>query len=247
MNSDAAIKPLQFDTAISAAPVDTARQDGVACVVCRRTMQHEYFDVDGQSTCPSCRNDIAQLAETPREWGVLARACLFGFVAAILGALVYYAVIAITNLEIGIVAIAIGYMVGYGIRMATKGRGGRRFQVIALVLTYWAVGLAYTPIVVGEIWKQGETQQAAGDTSAAAASPETSEDAGGSNLLLALAVLVGFTFALPVMVVAGSLPGGLISAAIIAFGMHQAWRMTAAPRPHITGPYRIVSRPPALA
>ena len=164
MNSDATIKPLQFDTAISGAPAEAgSSQDAVACVACRRTMHDEYFDVDGQSTCASCRDEIAQFAETPREWGVLARACAFGFVAAILGAIVYYAVIAITDFEIGIVAIAIGYMVGYGIRMATKGRGGRRFQVIALVLTYWAVGLAYTPLAIAGMGEPDETQQASGN------------------------------------------------------------------------------------
>ena len=256
MNSDpATIKPLQFDTATPGLPAEAGISNaGVTCVACRRTLVDEYFDVDGQSTCPSCRNDIARYAETPREWGVLARACLFGFVAAILGAIVYYAVIAITEFEIGIVAIAIGYMVGYGIRMATKGRGGRRFQIMALVLTYWAVGLAYTPLVIAGVGNQEETQQASGNATGstiapadAPVAPDTPDAADAPNLPLALALLVALTFALPVMVVAGSLPSGLISGFIIAIGMHQAWRMTAAPQPQITGPYRIGADPPALA
>ena len=37
-------------------------------------------------------------------------------------------------------------MVGWAIRKGTAGRGGRRFQILAAVLTYWAVGLAYTPL-----------------------------------------------------------------------------------------------------
>ena len=52
---------------------------------------------------------------------------------------------------------------------------------------------------------------------------------------VAVMVLFAFSFALPVIVVIGSFPGGLLSAAIIGFGMHQAWRMTAAPRFTITG------------
>jgi hypothetical protein len=39
------------------------------------------------------------------------------------------------------------------------------------------------------------------------------------------------------------MPGGLISAAIILFGMQQAWSMTAAPSLVITGPFRIAPRP----
>ena len=262
------MKPLQFDTAIPSVPAEAdSKQQGVSCIGCRRPLRDQYYDVDGQSACRSCRDEAARLAETPREWGVFARACLFGFVAAILGAIVYYAVIAITNFEIGIVAIAIGFMVGYGIRMATKGRGGRRFQVVALVLTYWAVGLAYMPLVLGEMLKEEESQQAdaqpdapdtpvALDALAASDAPEAPEapDTLAApaaverlNLPLAFAFFVGFSFALPVLAVVSSLPGGLISAAIIAFGMQQAWQMTAAPQPQITGPYRIGAGPRAPA
>ena len=267
MRSDSGIiKPLQFDTAIPSVPAEADnKQQGVSCIACRRPLRDQYYDVDGQAACRSCRDEVARLAETPREWGVFARACLFGFVAAILGAIVYYAVIAITNFEIGIVAIAIGYMVGYGIRMATKGRGGRRFQVAALVLTYWAVGLAYMPLVLGEMLKEEESQQADADTTPPAealatadtvdtadiADPADTPSAPATveqlNLPLAFVFLVGFSFALPVLTVVSSLPGGLISAAIIAFGMQQAWHMTAAPQPQITGPYRIGAGPLAPA
>jgi hypothetical protein len=201
-------------------------------------MTDEYFDVNGQSACQSCRDQIAQHAETPRGWAVLARASLFGMGAAILGAVLYYAVVAITNFEIGIVAIAIGYMVGYAVRRGTRGRGGRRFQVMAVILTYWAVGLAYTPIV----FKAGREQnQQAAQTQANPPASEGVDAAGTSdvNLPLAITMLLGFSLALPVLVVIGSLPGGFISAAIIAFGMRQAWRMTAAPQVQIAGPYRI--------
>ena len=264
MRSDpSTVKPLQFDTAIPSGPAEAhSVQQGVSCVGCRRPLRNEYFDVDGQSTCRSCRDQAARLAETPREWGVFFRACLFGFVAAVLGAIVYYAVIAITNFEIGIVAIAIGYMVGQGIRMATQGRGGRRFQVIALVLTYWAVGLAYVPFIFSEVSKTDTTEQASISTTtvadapdaSAADEPEADEPASaapaspdGVNLPVAVAILAGFSLLLPVLTIVSSLPGGLISAAIIAFGMQQAWRMTAAPQPQISGPYRIGAGPPAAA
>jgi hypothetical protein len=247
-------KPLQFETAISSVPAEAgSSQPGVTCVACQRTSLDKYFDVNGQSVCESCRNEIAQHAETPRGWAVLARAGLFGLVAAILGAVLYYAVIAITNFEIGIVAIAIGYMVGYGIRLGTRGRGGRRFQVIALVLTYWAVGLAYTPILFSEMSKQDVTQQASTNTTAPVDVPDAPDasnaaDASGAfSLPLALAIVLGISFALPVLTVVSSLPGGLISAAIIAFGMHQAWRMTAVPQLQISGPYRIGAGPAAAA
>ena len=54
-----------------------------------------------------------------------------GLGAGIVGAAIYYAVIAITHLEIGIVAILIGYMVGRAVRKGARGHGGLRFQIDA--------------------------------------------------------------------------------------------------------------------
>jgi hypothetical protein len=132
----------------------------------------------------------------------------------------YYGVIAITNVELGLVAIAIGYLVGYAVRAGTGGRGGRRFQILAVLLTYFSVSLAYAMLAV------------------------FANDAEGA---VNVPVLLGLLFVFPVLVVYHSLPGGLLSAAIIAFGMQQAWQMTKAPALAFTGPYRIADRAPALA
>jgi hypothetical protein len=256
-----AAQPLQFDRAVSTtAKTDTAAPaEGVTCVVCAKTIADKYFDINGQPTCDRCKQQVARQAETPTGFGVFGRAVLFGLGATLLGAALYYAVIAITDFEIGIVAIAIGFMVGYAIRMATDNRGGLRFQILAIVLTYWAVGLAYTPFIfTGDSQSQEEAQIAPASTEPvatelvaaepAATDPTSTEPApeakpmGAMGLLLATGLLFAVSFALPVLSVFSSLPGGLISAAIIAFGMQQAWRMTAAPEIVITGPFRIARK-----
>ena len=237
--------PLQFDTAVpSVAPSGVITAQGVTCTVCQRAISDEYFDVNGQSVCDGCRTQLAQLAQTPRSWGLFVKAGLFGLVAAILGATLYYAVIAITNFEIGIVAIAIGYMVGWAIRKATANRGGRRYQVLALVLTYWAVGLAYTPLTFQQLAEEDKDkkEQAQKATDTAAPAPAEPQDAATAiNIPMVLAILVGFSLALPVLIVFGSLPGGLLSALIIGIGMRQAWQLTAVPPLRISGPYRIAA------
>lgn len=251
MDSDSdRTEPLQFETAI---PSDVPTEQGIAaaagviCAACQRTIADQYFDVNGQPVCESCREQIAQHAETPRGWGVFGRTALFGVAAAILGAILYYAVIAITDFEIGIVAIAIGYMVGYAVRnIGARGRGGRRFQVLALVLTYWAVGLAYMPFAFRGATEAAQEQEATTAKTAAAEPQGATEASDDPNVMLAVLVLFGLTLALPVLSVIGSLPGGLISAAIIAFGMYQAWRMTGALQVQITGPYRIAAERAAL-
>ena len=250
-----AAPPLQFDKAVSTtARTDAAPAEGVTCVVCQKTIADRYFDINGQPTCDRCKQQVAREAETPKGFGVFGKAVLFGLGATLLGAALYYAVIAITDFEIGIVAIAIGFMVGYAIRMATDNRGGLRFQILALVLTYWAVGLAYTPFIfTGGTQVQDNALIAPASTELTSTEPVSTEPAptesapedqpmGAMGLLIATGLLLAVSLALPVLSVFSSLPGGLISAAIIAFGMHQAWRMTGAPQIVITGPFRIARK-----
>lgn len=226
---------LQFDTAVPNAPAGLSLQSssGVTCAQCHNTLTEEYYDVNSVSVCDRCRVAIEQIAAPLTAWGPFVRAAIFGVGAAIAGAILYYGVIAITNLEIGIVAIAIGYMVGYAIRRATGSRGGRRLQILAIVLTYWSVGLAYTPVAFKQLADAEQTRTSQEVTT------ESEDGLTGGQLVIGLAIVAALTLVLPVMVIFGSLPGGLISAVIIGVGMRQAWRMTAAPTLVVSGPYRI--------
>jgi hypothetical protein len=256
---------LQFDTATPGKmPAAAAPEQGVSCAVCKRSIADKYFDINGQPACDRCRLKVVRESETPTGVAAFGKAVVYGLAASILGAIVYYAVIAITNFEIGIVAIAIGFMVGYAVRKATEDRGGLRYQVLAIVLTYWAVGLAYTPFLF-TAGDQGDPQAQIEPASTGTAASEPVADAapaaaesdlapesapadaslGAAGMALAFAIMFALTWALPVLSVVSSMPGGLISAAIILFGMQQAWRMTAAPNLVITGPFRIAPRPAA--
>jgi hypothetical protein len=253
---------LQFDRVetTGASPDATATAPEVVCAVCSKSVGSEYYHVNDKPVCAGCRDVLLSAAATPRTTGPLVRAGLFGLGAAIAGAAIYYAVIAITNFEIGLVAILIGYMVGYSVRKGAAGRGGRRFQVVALVLTYWAVGLAYTPLAFKEVMGKGNdtASQTSDSTTAVAPAPpddnaaasrdsavvtdaisKADEPMTGRSFLLGLGLLFVFVFALPVMYIIGSLPGGLLSALIIFIGMRQAWTMTAAHKLEISGPYKV--------
>jgi hypothetical protein len=157
---------LQFDRVEKAGAdpgANTSSLD-VICTVCGKPVGTEYYHANGQPVCASCRHVLQSVAATPRNAGPILRAGLFGLGGAIAGAAIYYAVIAITEFEIGLVAILIGYMVGYMVRKGAGGRGGRRFQILATVLTYWAVGLAYTPLAFKGM--TGDSKSASSDSSA---------------------------------------------------------------------------------
>src|SRR5688572_17819878 len=79
----------------------------------------------------------------------MIRSAFFGLVAAVIGAFIYYTVTTLTGWEIGLVAILIGYMVGYAIMLGSEGIGGRKYQFMAAALTYFSVGLAYFSLAGG--------------------------------------------------------------------------------------------------
>src|SRR5438477_727940 len=108
---------LQFDHAISSSAASgSAARPAVACLACHTAIETEYYDINGKSFCGRCRDTIESAAETPRGVAPFVTASVFGLGAGIAGALLYYAVIAIAHLEIGLVAVLIGYMVGYAVR-----------------------------------------------------------------------------------------------------------------------------------
>lgn len=167
------------------------------------------------------------------------RASVLGLGAALAGAIIYYAVIAIANLQIGYIAILIRYMVGYAVRKGARGRGGLRFQILAVALTYFAICLAYTPIVVKQMIRANRVTTNAAAAGGAASTRTASPKPTAPRLLWSLLALLLFIVALPVLFVWGSFPSGLISAFIIFIGLRQSWKMTAAPQIQVLGPYRV--------
>ena len=250
MSADDRDAQLQFDRVEIEQPSGTA-PEGLNCKACGGAIRTEYFSWNGAPLCETCKTTVETARTTARRWSTFGRAMAFGIGAMIAGAILYFAVLAITKLEIGLIAIVIGYMVGYSVRRGSRGWGGRRFQVLALALTYYAVGLAYFPLVIQSA-RENAAKRSAAATSAGqpAASPAatttTSTDAPRApqrvtpvGPLSGVGFILLFCAALPVISVVGSFPSGLISAAIIGFGMRQAWRMTAALPIEITGPYRL--------
>ncbi len=253
---------LQFDRVSTgtdpSAPPDTL---AVICAACRTSIETTYFEVNGSVLCRLCRTRAESAAAAPRGIVPFMTSALYGLGAGVVGAIIYYAVIAITNFEIGIVAVLIGYMVGYAVHKGAGSRGARRFQLLAVALTYSSIALAYAPLVFNQAIDTAQDARAAtagsnSDTTAATATAPAAttatetvqappEKLSGRRALVSLVFLAAFIAALPVLAVFGSLPSGLISAFIIFIGMKQAWRMTGAPSLQILGPYRVGAAPAA--
>src|SRR5262245_57707174 len=100
-----------------------------ACVQCKKPITDEYFEVGGHMICRAC-------SEGFRRGGELLPALGYGAGAAVLGTLVWYAVIAAFNMELGIIAIGVGLLVGLAVRKGSGNLGGAKFQALAIALTY---------------------------------------------------------------------------------------------------------------
>jgi hypothetical protein len=252
---------LQFDRVQTGTTnAGTAAPSGVVCQSCGAAIRTSYFSLGEASICGLCRANFEEAVEKSRSWSTFFKASLFGLVASIVGAIIYYGVIAITNLEIGLVAILIGYMVGFAVRRGALGFGGLRYQILGVALTYLAVSLAYVPLVFQSAHGEGTPE----DPIVVHASPDIPPPEPGATLEItavkspltddaegdakpvtpgeavkALGALAVLFLGLPIIAIVYSMPSGLISALIIGFGLRQAWRMTAGIPLEVTGPYRV--------
>jgi hypothetical protein len=173
----------------------------------------------------------------------LATAILYGAGAALAGCIIYAAVAVLLNIEIGIVAIAVGYMVGKAVRAGSRGLGGRPQQILAVLLTYFSITTSYVSVAIYAYAKNPQRFEQAqksrksidGAKPADAQAADSSENprrTGVAGALLGLFILLA---AAPFFQL-GSI-GGFISLFIIFIGLQKAWRLTGRSELVVTGPY----------
>jgi hypothetical protein len=177
----------------------------------------------------------------------------------VLGAGIYYAIVALTHYELGIVAIVVGLLVGKAVRKGSNGRGGWRYQALAMVLTYLAIVATYAPPIFQALGEQIDQRAAAksstaapgreatpapvitvtpgADTSATASDNGHPKVAGAGTVIAALALLAGLILAAPILSAMNS-PIGFI---IIGIALYEAWKINRGTAFTITGPYRVVA------
>src|SRR6266542_1094877 len=135
--------PLQLDRAEPVGGAGPAPSAGpLTCAACRQPIAEHYFELNGNVACGPCRDGIVQQLQGPLGRRRFWRAFWFGSGAALVSAILWYAVSAITGYQIGLVAVAVGFIVGLAVKKGGEGRGGRKLQVLALLLTYGAMAAA---------------------------------------------------------------------------------------------------------
>jgi hypothetical protein len=245
---------LQFETATYEKPESHA-----SCQVCRRRLGAAYWQWIGRMVCEKCRSDVAMLEANARRGKTFARALGLGGAAAIGGGVGYAIFVKVTNIQLALVTIGIGWLVAKAIRKVTKGFGGVRFQVLAVALTYVGASMGYAPAVF-EALSNARTHAPATASSASSSTakspgiapvsvapegsvssadqtapsrPPSPRHASPLGAIIALVLLAGLVIAAPVLTIAQAPIGALI----VVFGLYQAWKMTKSVSSRVEGPF----------
>jgi hypothetical protein len=254
---------LQFD---KVEPTAGSAAGPATCGSCQQPLASLYYQANGQPVCERCKAQLEYDRMSSSGPANLVRAGAFGFLAAVAGGALWYAVRATTGYEIGLIAIVVGVMVGAAVRAGSRRRGGRLYQVLAVALTYFGICVQYVPDIVKAIREMpapdhqaavatpGAAVPAAPTSAAvvpagaapavapaptvnAAATPATPPS--GSEMLLAVAGLLALAMAAPFL-------GGIqnvIGILIIGFALWEAWKINRHVPLQIEGPFRVA--PPA--
>ena len=212
---------------------------GPACSTCKRPAQNEYHQLNGRVFCTSCRAKVEHAIEKLRHSGSLARAALFGLGAAILGALMYYGVAAATGYEFGLIAVVVGLLVGKAVRKGSGSMGGRRYQALAILLTYFSIASTYVPPLTKAFYAEAAKHQKM--EAEAQAPPGT--PAPPPKVHLGVVPFYGFMF---VLALAAPILGGfrnILGTIIMGIGLWEAWKFNRRVDIKFTGPFAVAAQP----
>jgi hypothetical protein len=244
---------IQFDRA------EFDQSTAFPCAFCKTPIAGDYFQVNGQTSCPNCREQLNAAISGGSKTVRALRALAAGTAAGIVGFFIYWGVRALTGYEVGLISILVGFMVGGAVRWGAQIRGGLFYQLMAVVLTYLSIASNYTPDIIKEMRKSEAQQDAPAapanfattplDPTAPATIPPvttapTSPDAETTSqpLPLLLALPIAFIFSLAVPFLSGL--SNIIGLLIIAFGLWQAWSMNKRVPIEVSGPFNTGSAPP---
>lgn len=201
-----------------AAPIDygtpaTAAGPAV-CAACGEPITDVYFEGNGKIVCPRCRDAVMASHTEGSGVGRFFKATVYGILAGIVGAAIWYAVRAGTGYEVDLIAIVVGILVGGAIKAGAKGRGGVGYQLLAAVLTYLSIAASYVPDIARAL--------------------RSNADVGDNRI--ALVIITAVT------AVSAPFLGGIsniIGLLIIGFALYQAWVINKPSHVKFNGPYRL--------
>ena len=199
----------------------------MTCAACRRPITGPYFQINTARACTECATKIqAQISKDSHA--AFVRALVFGIAGALAGFALYVLFALVTGLVVGWVSLAVGFIVGKAMNLGSRGVGGRRYQLVAVLLTYLAVSMSAVPIAIHQMRQQHQAQAQSGDTAA----PHREH----VSLAKAVGVLALLGIASPLLELQDPVHG-ILGLVILFVGIRFAWRFTAGRSISVSGPH----------
>lgn len=268
--SDASIDSLDFDR------TDQTAHAARVCAQCATPITDRYYTLGSHVLCESCHLAFQSATAPGNAASRFFGAAALGTVAAAIGCALWMVVTQLTGYEIGLIAIAVGYIVGTAVHVGARRAGGLFYQLLAVFLTYTAIVMTYVPMIANQLMAnenfQRETDSVRFESQLGEESPERVTDAigggspnvpvtdsgeavvlTGSGEVVAVenfdeAVALAWFSAVPIAYAIPFLMGfeNIIGLLIIGFALWQAFRMNARAKIELQGPFRLEVRDPPL-
>jgi hypothetical protein len=248
--SDASIDSLDFERA------EKSTNTTPVCAQCATPITDRYYTVGSHVLCEPCHFAF-QNAKAPGNAATrLFGAAGLGALAAAIGCALWMAVTELTGYEIGLIAIAVGYLVGMAVHIGSRRVGGLAYQLLAVFLAYSAIVMTYVPMIANQMIASEEFQSGmeAGESEIwaeaadPAADPVEGEEPNAPALNPEDAAVLAWISAIPLAYMLPFLMGfeNAIGILIIGFALWQAYRMNARAKIELQGPFRLEARDTAV-
>lgn len=193
---------------------------GATCATCGAAFAGKYWLAGPVMVCAACALNINAGPPAEGGFGRFIKALALGTGAGILGAIGYGVIIYATGYELALITIGIGWFIGRAVMKGSENRGGRAYQVMAAILTYFWCMEAYVPTVVKELANNAE-----------------------NPVPTVAAVLMAPFIAQAIPFLGGMGPLGIL---ILGFGVWRGWREPAKIDIQVTGPFELSQGQAAL-
>ena len=184
------------------------------CAACSAPLTDSYWTINGIVTCAKCKDGVHAFGMGGSPVARTAKAIALGCVGGAVGAALWYVVAHFLNFQAGLVALAIGFLVGGGVRMGAERVGGWFYQLMA-------IGISYAAIVAG--WFPSVVEQMRGE-------PDRPEGLGLYFVSLILALIA------PLM-------NSVMGAIITLIALYEAWKLNKRPTFDVVGPLALSASP----
>jgi hypothetical protein len=213
------------------------------CANCSGSLGAQYWNWQGNAVCEKCKALLERTVLASQSKKAFGRAALLGGAAAFGLGIAYAIFVAVSGMQLALLTIGIAFVIATILRRCSNGVGGRRYQLLAVALTYLASAMGYAPAVVSGLSQRDQSAETAqADDSQQTAERETHSSASAGALLMGVAVILAVTLAAPFLA-AMDAPIGLL---IVIFGLWEAWRLTKGVPASLDGPYQtaVATGPP---